>query len=99
MSDYVVDEVMAFLVARGASARNVRDAIAFVLGSEDEPSPFQLRFVSADAFAAAVVLLPRHRDRGLSFTDCTTLALMAATGVRKLATFDRGFDGLVDVVR
>jgi predicted nucleic acid-binding protein len=51
--------------------------------------------VGPDHFAEALGLLRRHRERRLSFTDCTSMAVMAAAGIAAIATFDKGFDGLV----
>jgi predicted nucleic acid-binding protein len=31
----------------------------------------------------------------MSFTDCTSLALMEMRGIEGIASFDSGFDGLV----
>ncbi len=49
-------------------------------------------------FVGALDLYRRHFDRGLSFTDCTTIAVMDELGMRDLATFDGGFEGLVGSV-
>lgn len=35
--------------------------------------------------------IPRVQGCGLSFTDCTTLAILAEHGITKLLTFDGGF--------
>jgi predicted nucleic acid-binding protein len=35
------------------------------------------------------------RDRPLSFTDCTSMALVEKKGIRQIMSFDGGFDGLV----
>jgi predicted nucleic acid-binding protein len=34
-------------------------------------------------------------ERLLSFTDCTSLALMEKHGIESIASFDSSFDGLV----
>jgi predicted nucleic acid-binding protein len=51
-----------------------------------------------DAFGKAIFLFRRHFGRRLSFTDCTTLAVAELNGVNFVASFDRGFDGLVSRV-
>jgi predicted nucleic acid-binding protein len=33
-------------------------------------------------------------DKPLSFTDCTSLALMEKSRITQIASFDSGFDGL-----
>jgi predicted nucleic acid-binding protein len=51
--------------------------------------------VSDQSFAQAVRLFRRHYRRGLSFTDCTTLSVATERKVGQVASFDRGFDGLI----
>lgn len=96
VTDYIVDEVLTFLVARRATRAQLDHAIAFLLGDGKEPGAFVLHRVGPDHFAEAIRLLRRHRERGLSFTDCTSLAVMASAGIPAIVSFDRGFDGLVE---
>jgi len=62
--------------------------------SAGEPASLASVRVSDAAFKAAIALFRRHFSRGLSFTDCTTLASMGERRVGFVASFDRGFDGL-----
>jgi hypothetical protein len=96
ITDDIVDEVLTFLVARGASREQLDRAIAFLLGDGGERGPFVRHRVGADHFAEALRLIRRHRDRRLSFTDCTSLAVMESIGTRAIVSFDRGFDGLAE---
>lgn len=43
----------------------------------------------------------RENDLGLSFTDCTNLALMGISDIEKIATFDRAFEDVegVEVIK
>ena len=34
-------------------------------------------------------------DRPLSFTDCTSLALIEKSGIKQIMSFDSGFDGRI----
>jgi predicted nucleic acid-binding protein len=52
--------------------------------------------VSEDAFNAAWELFKSLKERFLSFTDCTSLAFMEKNGIERIASFDSGFDGLVE---
>ena len=52
----------------------------------------------AARFASALTRSRSGFSKGLSFTDWTTVVLMEEEGVHSLATFDKGFRGLVDVV-
>lgn len=95
ITDYLVDEVLTFLVARGASRAQLNRSISFLLGDGTASGPFVLHRVEPDHFAQALRLLMRHRERRMSFTDCTCLAMMASKGIGAIASFDQGFDGLV----
>jgi uncharacterized protein len=94
VTDYIVDEALTFLVGRGATAGDLDKAIAFLVGTAKAPGAFRVLKVDEGDFASALDLVRRHRDRGLSFTDCTSLAVMRSRGIPSIATFDRGFEGL-----
>ena len=96
ITDYIVDEVLTFMVARGVTRPQLDRTIEFLLGNGTEPGPFLLHRVGADHFAQALHLLRRHRERRLSFTDCTSLSIMESVGVAAIASFDKGFDGFVE---
>lgn len=96
ITDDVVDEILTFLVARGATRAQLDRAIAFLLGDGAKPGPLALHRVGVDHFTEALRLVRRHRDRRLSFTDCTSLAVMTSAGIGAIASFDKGFDGLVE---
>lgn len=95
VTDYVIDEVLTFLVAKGATRTQLDKAIAFVLSDGEEPGAFFLHRIEPDHFAEALQFVRRHRERRLSFTDCTCLAIMETLGIHTIASFDNGFDGLV----
>jgi predicted nucleic acid-binding protein len=81
--------MMPWLGRRGSSWP--ADIWEFILGS---PRIVKLR-VSEDILQAAWDKFRSLRDRPLSFTDCTSLALMEKNGIESIASFDPGFDGLV----
>jgi predicted nucleic acid-binding protein len=95
-TDFVLDEALTLLMARGArlelADRLLRMALEPMAAGASSLLPIVR--VSDRAFAAAIPLFRRHFRRGLSFTDCTSLAVMAEREVSLLASFDRGFDGL-----
>lgn len=97
VTDYVVDEALTFLMARQAPIETAERVLALTLG---HPVPglapaFPTVRVSDEAFRHSVPLFRRHYKRGLSFTDCTSLAIMAEREAQTILSFDRGFDGLV----
>jgi len=90
-SDYVVDEAITTALARTRKIEIAIDIGEFILNS---PRIRKLR-VSEDVFDAA---WGRFKSLGkpMSFTDCTSLALMEKGGIGRIASFDSGFDGLVE---
>lgn len=98
-SDYVVAELLNLLRGRFGRAEIEERALALLFGTgPSEGILAGLVRIQAGRFALAVDRYRKYRDQGLSFTDCTTLIAMEDEGVGQIATFDRGFDGLVDVV-
>ena len=98
-SDYVLTETLNFL--RRKVKRRAAEVAAqrLVFGAPDaRPVVTDLPRIHSARFAAALDLYRRRFDRGLSFTDCTTLVVMDEMGIRDLATFDGGFAGLANVV-
>ncbi len=96
VTDFVLDEALTLLMARGLPAdADDRLLAVTVAGLADGSSPpIPVVRVSDQAFKGAIPLFRRHYRRGLSFTDCTTLAVLAERRVEVVASFDRGFDGL-----
>jgi len=98
VTDYVVDEALTLVWVRTHSSSAVRRLADLLLADEPENRPGRLIFVGERGFHDAARLHRRMHER-LSFTDCTTLSAMAERGITKVATFERGFDGLCDVLR
>lgn len=95
ITDYIVDEVLTFLVARGVTRAQLDKAIRFLLGDGEAAGAFVLHRIGADHFAEALRLVRRHRERRLSFTDCSSVAVMDLAGLSIIASFDNGFEGIV----
>ena len=95
-TDFVLDEALTLLMARGARLELADRLLRMALEplAPGASSLLSIVRVSDRAFAAAIPLFRRHFRRGLSFTDCTSLAVIAERGVDQVASFDRGFDGL-----
>ncbi len=91
-SDYVIDEAITTALARTKRLELAIDVGEYVLSS---PRIKKLR-VSEDVFNAAWERFKSLKERPMSFTDCTSLALMEKSGIGRIASFDSGFDGLVE---
>lgn len=84
-SDYILDEsVTVTLVRTGEKERAVE------LGDHIMKSTNLLK-VHSHTFKEAWKIF-KENNLGLSFTDCTNLALMGISDIEKIATFDRAFE-------
>lgn len=97
---FIVDETLTLLGARGQSHEAARRILGIMGLAPDTGLPHLIEVldVTLDDVRATLALQERHWDRGLSFTDCTSLHVMARDGIDALATLDAGFEGLVPVV-
>lgn len=93
-SDYVVDEAITLMLMRTKRHELATDIGEYILGS---PRIRILR-VTEEIFDSAWRKFKSFEENPISFTDCTTLALMEERRIEKLASFDSGFDGLVERV-
>ena len=91
-SDFVLDEAITT-----ALARTHRHDIAVSTGKFVIDSPrIELLSVGRNHFDLAWNKFLSLSKRPMSFTDCTTLALMEAHGIEKVMSFDAEFDDLVE---
>lgn len=98
VTDYVVDEALTLAWVRTRRPDIVLRLADWLLARDAARRPGRLLFVGEASFQDAARLHRRHHAR-LSFTDCTSLAVMAEHRIEKIATFERGFDGLAEVLR
>ncbi len=83
ISDYIFDEAVTVSLIR---TKNLKKALE--LGEHLLKSEFHLLKVDDDAFNLGWELFQKAN---MSFTDCSSLALMRLYGIDKIATFDTGF--------
>jgi predicted nucleic acid-binding protein len=90
-SDYVIDEAITT-----ALVRTRKHDLAVDLGKYIIESPrISKLWVDEECFEKAWRKFKEFKDKPLSFTDCTSLALIEKNGIKQIISFDRGFDGLV----
>lgn len=95
-SDYVFDEAVTLALMRAKKPIITTAVGELILGKPPRMSPFvALLRVTEDIFTKSWRLFKRYMSKRLSFTDCTTVALMREAGVRDLLSFDRNFNGIV----
>jgi uncharacterized protein len=90
-SDYIIDEAVTT-----ALVRTKKHYLAQDLGRSIIESPRITKlWVGEDVFALAWKKFSVFKDKPLSFTDCTSIAIIETRGIKQIMSFDRGFDGLV----
>jgi len=89
-SDYIIDEAITT-----ALARTKKHDMAVDLGTYIIESPRIIKLtIDQDTFNVAWTKFKTLEDKGLSFTDCTSVALIEKHRINHLMSFDCGFDGL-----
>ncbi|AJF59858.1 MAG: PilT protein [archaeon GW2011_AR10] len=90
-SDYVLDELLTLARAKkGAAVSN--EILEEIANSEIKMEKVEQRHLSL-----AMELFKSYEK--LSFTDCTTVALMLDLGIKEIYSFDKGFDSVAKIVR
>lgn len=97
----VVDEVFTLALSRGGAkaAGMIQDLAGFLGFTDHQPTIATVIGIDVADQRAAWPLFERHyEDRQLSYTDCTSLLTIRERGIDRIASFDDGFDGLVETV-
>ena len=87
-TDYIFDETVT-VTKRKADSKTAVEIGKFLLDSE-----IFIAKVDSVVFQKSWEFF---RANDLSFTDCSNIAFMNLFGIRKIATFDKGFKGIKDV--
>ena len=90
-SDYIIDEAITTALARTKRHDIAVDVGTYILGS---PRFIKIA-VDNEIFNAAWLKFKTLKDKGLSFTDCTSIALSQKRGIKQILSFDCGFDGII----
>jgi hypothetical protein len=93
-SDYIFDEAVTVALVRTRRPEKAQAVGRMILGELTAPFLAILR-VGDEAFQEAWRLFPKYAGRRLSFTDCTSIALMRTRGIESIVSFDTDFDGIV----
>lgn len=94
MTDYVVTEALNYFVAKSRDA-GLPERVARAILGEGKHRWAELMRIDATTWAAARARFARHSRAGLSFTDCTSVAIVEGMGLEAILSFDQGFDGVV----
>ena len=90
-SDYIIDEAITTALARTKRHDIAVDVGTYILGS----ARFIKIGVDNEVFNDAWLKFRTFKDKGLSFTDCTSIAVIQKHAIKQILSFDDGFDGLI----
>jgi hypothetical protein len=86
-SNFILDEVITYL------RMHVSHSTACQFRDEILASPlYHIHHVTSEIEEEAYALFKKHDDKRLSFTDCTSFALMKRLGITSAFTFDDDFE-------
>ena len=88
-TDYIFDETVTVANRRANKETAIRVG-KYLLNSE-------ILIAKIDHFIFEKAWELFQNTKELSFTDCTNIAFMQIFGIKKIATFDKGFDNLKNV--
>lgn len=96
-SNAVFDEAVTFLLYKTGDVRNAARVRDFILGNKEKDilQFMNLIFVDKEVLNKGWEIFEKFASKKLSFTDCTTIELMKTRDIEYLASFDGGFDGIV----
>lgn len=94
-TDYVIDETLTLLRARGELKRSIVLGEAFFSGKLT-----QIYYLTEDDIRSTWEIFSRFADKEWSFTDCSSKIVMEKLGIVKAFAFDHHFSqfGTVQVV-
>ena len=94
-TDYIFDELLTLMKQRGEYAKALEIGELFLYGEYAD-----LMLVSLEDVESAWDVFKRFRDKGWSFTDCTSYVVMKKLEITKAFAFDAHFSqfGFAEIV-
>jgi len=92
LSDYVFSEVVTVMLQKTKDLMSASEYGQDILRSE-----LEMLKVDENAFKEAWQTFQGRGKTGLSFTDCTNLALMKTHSIKTIASFDQAFKKRKDI--
>lgn len=93
ISDLILSEAISYAYIATKNKNIALDIAKFAL-----TKPLRLVYITPVDLDLAFEIYQQYFDSELSFTDCTTIALMKRLRIEALFTFDREFQGIVKTV-
>jgi predicted nucleic acid-binding protein len=85
-TDYIIDETLTLLRARGRRQLAIQTAVRLFSGELA-----LVHYLTPDDIAAASEVFRRFADKDWSFTDCTSKVVMESLGITTAFSFDQHF--------
>ncbi|MBI2451666.1 type II toxin-antitoxin system VapC family toxin [Candidatus Pacearchaeota archaeon] len=85
ISDYIFDEVVTILFAKGKKLSLAIDA------GEEIMQFIRIYKVDEEIFQRTWKIFKEQKSTKFSFTDCSIIAIMKKEGIKNIATFDEDF--------
>ncbi len=92
ITDLIFDEVVTY-IRRKVGRRQSIEAARMLLDSKH----VEIVYIDEHILNAAYHMFERYSE--LSFTDAASVAIMMDQGIQQIVSFDKGFDGIRDIVR
>ncbi len=92
-SDFILSEAMTYAFAASRNKNFALDVAKFA-----KTRPVKLYHVLPADIDTALELYQQYFDSELSFTDCTTIALMKRHRIEAIFTFNREFTGIIKII-
>ena len=95
-SDFVFNEAVTFVLYKTGDIRKAENVRDLILGDDEKGLPgfINLFYVDKEILQGAWKIFYKYADKKLSFTDCSSMELMRNKGIRYIASFNRGCDGI-----
>ena len=91
-SDYIFDETVTL-----ARVKTHDSEISIKIGQMIKDSPrINLLKIDEDIFNMAWAIFEKYCQKGLSFTDCTSIAIVKSHKIDTIFSFDAHFDGIIN---
>lgn len=94
-SDYIFNEAVTVAYVRTGRHDLAVDMGNLILGI-DHPKFVTILPIEEEVFKNTWSIFMSYPRRGLSFTDCSSIALIRRLGIKGIVSFDRGFDGTLN---
>lgn len=85
-SDYVLDEVYTLLKCRSSHGTSVK------FMDQINKSNITILSITEEVIEAAKIIFKKFEDKRLSFTDCTSFALINRLNIEAVFAFDKHFE-------